>query len=88
MGVYASKINTFSFYIAPNTIKYFPECKQTPEKQTFSKKSFASENILRQKMFYVETNGAEVVSRHHTHVQTKEGGLIMRLLLIIVSHLS
>jgi hypothetical protein len=29
-----------SFYVAPNTVKYFskhfPECKQTPEKQTFS----------------------------------------------------
>ena len=43
-------------------VEYFPEhfseCKQTLEKQIFSCKSFAFANILRQKIFYVETNGA------------------------------
>ena len=45
-----------------HNVEYFPEhfseCKQTLEKQIFSCKSFAFANILRQKMFYVETNGA------------------------------
>ena len=59
-------LNFFSsFYIAPNTVKYFrkhfPKCKQTPEKQIFSCKSFAFVNILQWKIFYVETNGALVV---------------------------
>ena len=52
----------FSFYVAPNTVKYFlehfPEYKQTPEKQTFFCKLFAFANILRWRMFYIETNGA------------------------------
>ena len=52
----------FSFYVAPNIVKYFPEHfperKQTPEKQIFSCKSFAFANILRWRIFYVETNGA------------------------------
>jgi hypothetical protein len=56
------KKKKISFYVAPNTVKYFsdyfPECKQTLEKQTFSCKSFAFANILRWRMFYVETNGA------------------------------
>jgi hypothetical protein len=51
-----------SFYVAPNTVKYFqkhfPKCKQTPEKQIFSCKSFAFTNILRWRIFYVKTNGA------------------------------
>ena len=54
----------FSFYVAPNTVKYFsdyfPKCNQTLEKQLFSLKSFTFTNILRWKMFYVETNGALV----------------------------
>jgi hypothetical protein len=41
----------FSFYVAPNTVKYFsdyfPKCKQTRKKQTFSCKSFVFANILR-----------------------------------------
>ena len=37
---------------------YFPKCKQTLEKQSFSLKSFTFINILRWRMFYVETNGA------------------------------
>jgi hypothetical protein len=41
----------FSFYFAPNTVKYFsdyfPKCKQTQKKQTFSCISFAFANILR-----------------------------------------
>ena len=41
----------FSFYVAPNTVKYFsdyfPKCKQTWKKQTFSCKSFVFANILR-----------------------------------------
>ncbi len=52
----------FSFYVVPNTVKYFsnyfPKCKQTLEKQSFSLKSFSFTNILRWRMFYVETNGA------------------------------
>ena len=52
----------FSFYVALNTVKYFsdyfPKCKQTQKKQTFSCKSFAFANILRWRIFYVETNGA------------------------------
>ena len=40
----------FSFYVVPNTVKYFsdyfPKCKQTQKKQTFSCKSFAFANIL------------------------------------------
>ena len=60
------KKNTFSFYVAPNTVKYFSEhfleCKQTLEKQTFSWKSFASENILWQKICYVEPNGTLITN--------------------------
>ena len=37
---------------------YFPKYKQTLEKQSFSLKSFTFTNILRWRMFYVETNGA------------------------------
>jgi hypothetical protein len=52
----------FSFYVAPNTVKYFsdyfPKCNQTQEKKLFSLKSFTFANILRWKIFYVETNGA------------------------------
>jgi hypothetical protein len=40
-------------------LDHFPKCKQTLEKQSFSLKSFAFANILRWRMFYVETNGAE-----------------------------
>jgi hypothetical protein len=40
----------FSFYVAPNTVKYFsnyfPKCKQTLKKQSFSLKSFSFTNIL------------------------------------------
>ena len=39
------------FYIALNTVKYL-------EKNHFPCKSFAFENILQRKMFYIETNGA------------------------------
>ena len=53
----------FSFYVAPNVGKYFsdyfPKCKQTLEKQSFSLKSFAFANILRWRIFYVEINGAQ-----------------------------
>jgi predicted PurR-regulated permease PerM len=52
----------FSFYVAPNIVKYFrdyfPKCKQTLKKQSFSLKSFSFTNILRWRMFYVETNEA------------------------------
>ena len=52
----------FSFYVAPNIVKYFrdyfPKCKQTLKKQSFSLRSFSFANILRWRMFYVETNGA------------------------------
>ena len=41
---------------------YFPKYKQTPEKQSFSLKSFTFTNILRWRMFYVETNGALIFS--------------------------
>jgi hypothetical protein len=51
-----------SFYVAPNIVKYFrnyfPKCKQTLKKQSFFLKSFSFANILRWRMFYVETNGA------------------------------
>jgi hypothetical protein len=54
-----------SFYIASNIIKYFrdyfPKCKQTLKKQSFSLKSFSFANILRWRIFYIETNGALVV---------------------------
>ena len=40
-----------SFYVAPNIVKYFrdyfPKCKQTLKKQSFSLKSFSFVNILR-----------------------------------------
>jgi hypothetical protein len=39
-------------------LEHFPKCKQTLEKQIFSCKSFAFANILRWRIFYVETNGA------------------------------
>jgi hypothetical protein len=39
-------------------LEHFPKCKQTPEKQIFYRKSFAFTNILRWRMFYIETNGA------------------------------
>ena len=52
----------FSFYVTPNTVKYFtdyfPECNQTQEKKLFSLKSFIFANILRWKMIYSETNRA------------------------------
>jgi hypothetical protein len=52
----------FSFYVAPNVVKYFrdyfPKYKQTLKKQSFSLRSFSFANILRWRMFYVETNGA------------------------------
>jgi hypothetical protein len=52
----------FSFYVAPNIVKYFRDyflkCKQTLKKQSFSLKSFSFTNILRWRMFYVETNKA------------------------------
>jgi hypothetical protein len=52
----------FSFYVTPNIVKYFrdyfPKCKQTLKKQLFSLRSFSFTNILRWRMFYVETNGA------------------------------
>jgi hypothetical protein len=51
-----------SFYVAPNIVKYFrdyfPKCKQTLKKQSFSLKSFSFSNILRWRIFYIETNGA------------------------------
>ena len=51
-----------SFYVAPNIVKYFrdyfPKCKQTLKKQSFSLRSFSFANILRWRMFYDETNGA------------------------------
>ena len=56
----------FSFYVAPNIVKYFrdyfPKCKQTLKKQSFSLKSFLFTNILLWRMFYVETNGALVTN--------------------------
>ena len=61
-GIAVSDFFLFSFYVAPNTVKYFsdyfPKCKQTRKKQTFSCKLFVFANILRWRMFYVETNGA------------------------------
>ena len=50
-GIAVSDFFSFSFYVAQNTVKYFsdyfPKCKQTRKKQTFSCKSFAVENVLR-----------------------------------------
>ena len=52
-----------------HNVNYFPsiflECKQILEKQSFSLKSFTFANILRLKMFYVETNEAS------THLATR-----------------
>ena len=49
----------FSFYVIPNIVKYFwdyfPKCKQTLKKQSFSLKSFSFTNILRWRIFYVKT---------------------------------
>ena len=57
----------FSFYVAPNIVKYFqdyfPKCKQTLKKQSFSLRSFSFANILRWRMFYVETNGARILAK-------------------------
>ena len=39
-------------------LEHFPRVQINTEKQTFFCKSFAFVNILRQKMFYIETNGA------------------------------
>ena len=42
-----------------HNVEYFLEqCKQTSEKQTFFRKSFVFVNILRWRIFYIETNGA------------------------------
>ena len=53
---------SFSFYVVPNTVKYFSDyflaCNQTQEKKSFSLKSFIFANILWWKMIYSETNGA------------------------------
>jgi hypothetical protein len=47
-------------------LKHFLKCKQTLEKQSFSCKSFAFANILRWRIFYVETNGASITCHFHT----------------------
>ena len=48
-----------------HNVNYFPsiflECKQILEKQSFSLKLFTFTNILRWRMFYIETNGALVI---------------------------
>jgi hypothetical protein len=48
----------FSFYVVKYFSDYFPKCNQTLEKQLFSLKSFTFTNILRWRIFYVETNEA------------------------------
>jgi hypothetical protein len=42
-------------------LDYFPKCKQTLEKQSFSLKSFAFANILQWKIIYSKTNGAQIM---------------------------
>ena len=64
-GVCFTCVFFFSFYVAPNIVKYFWDYflkgKQTLKKQSFSLRSFSFANILRWRMFYVETNGALIL---------------------------
>ena len=45
--------------------KHFPRMKTNTRKKLFSLKSFAFENILQCKMFYIETNGALSLCCYH-----------------------
>ena len=45
--------------------EYFPRMQKNIEKKLFSLKSFAFENILQCKTFYIETNGALLLCCYH-----------------------